>query len=629
MDAGAIEKTQGELLKIETAFGVIVDRMQGAKNAQEQFNVGVQQGSAGAERLWSGLKKAASAVGEGKGLEKLVGISDRMVGTKTRLSLLVDDGGSVAQLEQQVMGAAQRSRAAYFDTADAVATLGTSAGAAFGGDMNQVVAFLEQANKQFVIGGATAQEQSAAMSQLTQAMSAGVLQGEDLNAVLAGAPGIGRAIEQYMGIASGSIQQVASQGMVTSDVVKNALFSMADQTNAKVASVPMTWAQVFTQGANVAIQLLQPLLDGINWLANNLEIIGPIALGVGAAFLVFQLAAHWTQIAAAATAIYQAVIGFLSIGFGVLTGNTAAASGAVFAFNSSLLASPIVWVVMLIAVLIGALYAGVAAYNKFTGAGVSATEIIGAAFGVLGGLIANTFLIPLWNSFASIANFVGNVFHDPVAAVKVLFYDMCLTVLGYLKNLAESIENLLNKIPGVTIDITGGLDRLYSKLEEAQQKVKDESGWVEYVQRKEFINLEDAASSGSQGLKDLLSKFQGKIPDQDGLESDYLEKYRLDSGGSDAYGFGNKLDGVYGNTGNTAENTAAMKDSLEMGNEELSLLRDIAEREAVNRFTTAEIKVEMVNNNAISTELDLDGIVSSLETKVTQALLSSAEGVHV
>ena len=248
-------------------------------------------------------------------IKKAVNLSDELASTNARLNLLVTDDGSLEELENKIMASAERSlRSAYFDTASAVAKLGLNAGNAFDHDMNQVIAFMEQINKQFVIGGASAIEQSNTMIQLTQAMAAGALRGEELNSVLDAAPGIARAIEQYMGIAEGSIKNYAEQGLVTAQVVKNAMFAMADETNAKFESMPMTWGQVFTMAGNIAIKMLQPLLHGINWLANNISIIGPVVLGLGAAFVVFQIAAHWTQIAAAATAIYHGVISFLSIG---------------------------------------------------------------------------------------------------------------------------------------------------------------------------------------------------------------------------------------------------------------------------------------------------------------------------
>ena len=333
--------------------------------------------------------------------------------------------------------------------------------------------------------------------------------------------------------------------------------------------------------------------------------------GLAGAFVVFQIAAHWTQIAAAATAIYHGVVNFLSIGFGIMTGNTAAASAAVFTFNSALLANPIVWVVMLIMALIGALYAGVAAYNKFTGAGVSATGIIGGAFAVLGAFLINSFIVPLWNGFAMVANFLGNVFNNPIAAVKVAFYDMCLTVVGYISKLAHAIENLLNKIPGVTVDITSGLDNFYAGLEQAQQKVKDESGWVEYVQKMDFIDYSEAASAGykfGEGIADKVSSFFG--------------------GGSDAFDLGTTLDGIYGNTGDTATNTAASADALNYAEEDLAYMKDIAEREAINRFTTAEIHVDMggVTNN-LASDMDIDGVLNAFGERLAEEIEVHMEGV--
>lgn len=211
-----------------------------------------------------------------------------------------------------------------------------------------------------------------------------------------------------------------------------------------------------------------------------------------------------------------------------------------------------------------------------------------------------------------IANFIGNVFNNPVAAVKVLFYDMCLTVIGYIRNLAQGIEDLINKIPGVTVDITSGLDNFYAGLEQAQQKVKDESGWIEYVQKMDFINYSDAASAGYKFGEGIADNISGAF----------------NLGGVEAFNLGNTLDGIYGNTGDTAGNTAAMSDALDITEEDLSYLRDIAEREAINRFTTAEIKVEQNNTNYIDKDADLDGIMDAWANDFAEKLDVSEEGVH-
>ena len=204
--------------------------------------------------------------------------------------------------------------------------------------------------------------------------------------------------------------------------------------------------------------------------------------------------------------------------------------------------------------------------------------------------------------------------NNPIAAVEVAFYDMFLTVLGYISKLAHAIEDVINKIPGVTVDITSGLDNFYAGIEKAQQKVKDESGWVEYVKKMDFIDYSDAASAGykfGQGIDDKVSGFFGG-----GLDS------------IDAFNMGNAWDGIYGNTADTAANTAATAEALDVAEEDLAYLRDIAEREAINRFTTAEIKIEQHNENHIASEMDVDGILDAWTESFVEQLAVSAEGVH-
>lgn len=613
VDTAAIREAREEWAKAGTAFDTIEENIRNANNEQQNFNNSIRGGSNSANGLLSIIKKVAIAAGGIAGINKALNISDELASTKARLNLLVDDGGSVEALEKKIMASAQRSRASYLTTAKAISQMGLMAGDAFANN-DELIAFTETLNKAFVNVGAGTQQIEAATLQLTQAMASGVLRGEELNSVFENAQPVIQAIADYLGEPIGKIRTLAAEGKITADIVKNSLLMAADDINAKFESMPMTWGQVFTKASNIALQVIQPLLNGINWLANNISIIGPAVLALAGAFAVFQIAAHWTEIAAAATAIYHGVVNFLSIGFGILTGNTAAASAAVFTFNSALLANPIVWVVMLIMILIGALYAAVAAVNKFKGTTISATGIIAGAFAVLGAFLINSFIVPAQNRFATFANFIGNVFNNPIAAVEVAFYDMCLTVLGYISKLAHAIENVINKIPGVTVDITSGLDNFYAGIEKAQQKVKDESGWVEYVKKMDFIDYSDAASAGykfGQGIADKVSGFFGG-----GLDS------------IDAFNMGNAWDGIYGNTADTAANTAATADALDIAEEDLAYLRDIAEREAINRFTTAEIKVEQHNENHISKDADLDGIMDAWANDFAEKLEVSEEGVH-
>ena len=588
--------------------------------AEQQLNASIRGGNDALDDMVGKAKNLAAIIGVSVGLKKLIELSDQMTSTTARLNFIVDDGGSVEALEAKIMASAQRSRAAYLDTASAIASMGANAGAAFSSN-DELIAFMEQVNKQFVIGGASAQGQAAAMLQLTQAMAAGALRGEELNSILENAPGIARAIEQYMGIAEGSIKSYAEKGAVSATVVKNALLSIADETNAKFNGMAMTWGQVWTQMGNIALKVTQPLLTAINWLANNLSVIGPILLGLGTAFLVFQVAAHWTQIAAVATAAYHAVVNLLSIGFGVLTGNTAAASAAVFTFNSALLASPITWIIMLIAVVIGLLYGVVAIINKVTGSSISATGLICGAIAVAGAFIGNT-VIGLLNAliqyiwaifvapFLGIVEWILNVCNGGFNSFGDAVANLIGQIIGWFLNLGKVVTTIIDAIFGT--NWTAGLESLQSSVtawgkNENAITLDKNAPTVDYR-----FEYGDAWAAGNDFGKGIDAKIGGMF-NMGGL--------------GDTSGF--DLGDIAAYTGETADNTGKTADALAVTEEQLEYLRDIAERDAINRFTTAEVKIDMTGmTNRIDGSADLDGVISQLTEGFTEALVTAAEGVH-
>lgn len=588
--------------------------------AEQQLNASIRGGNDALDDMVGKAKNLAATIGASVGLKKLIELSDQMTSTTARLNFIVDDGGSVKALEAKIMASAQRSRAAYLDTASAIASMGANAGAAFSSN-DELIAFMEQVNKQFVIGGASAQGQAAAMLQLTQAMAAGALRGEELNSILENAPGIARAIEQYMGIAEGSIKSYAEKGAVSATVVKNALLSIADETNAKFNGMAMTWGQVWTQMGNIALKVTRPLLTAINWLANNLSVIGPILLGLGAAFLVFQVAAHWTQIAAVATAAYHAVVNLLSIGFGVLTGNTAAASAAVFTFNSALLASPITWIIMLIAVVIGLLYGVVAIINKVTGSSISATGLICGAIAVAGAFIGNT-VIGLLNAliqyiwaifvapFLGIVEWILNVCNGGFNSFGDAVANLIGQIIGWFLNLGKVVTTIIDAIFGT--NWTAGLESLQSSVtawgkNENAITLDKNAPTIDYR-----FEYGDAWAAGNDFGKGIDAKIGGMF-NMGGLG---------DSSGFD-------LGDIAAYTGETADNTGKTADALAVTEEQLEYLRDIAERDAINRFTTAEVKIDMTGmTNRIDGSADLDGVISQLTEGFTEALVTAAEGVH-
>lgn len=536
-----------------------------------------------AENLTASLKKLGTAFLGSKLVSGIVSMSDEMTQTTARLNLMNDGLQSTADLQELIYQSAMRSRGAYNATADAVAKMGLLAGDAFSSNQ-ETIAFVEQLNKQFKIAGTSAEGQAAAMLQITQAMGSGVLRGEELNSVFEQAPTIIQSIADYLGVSVGEIRSMAQEGELTASVVKSALLSSAEETNQKFNEIPLTWSDVWTQASNMAIMALQPLLEAINWVANNIEVIGPLVLAAAAAFALFAVAANWTKICAAATKALTAAQKMLN---------------AVMSLN------PIVLIIGSIIILIGVIAAYINYTNRAKNETTSAVGVICGLFAMAGAFVYNMFYLPAYNVIADLINFLGNVFQHPIASIEILFLQLSQYVVGVIRGMVRTIEKLINLIPGVKINITSGLDTFYDSYTDSIQKIKDQSGWTEYVKHKEKIEYSTAYANGYNWGANLQNSIS--------------EKLGLDLPDDPATGL----------LSNIADNTAQIADDVSVSSDDIKLLRDIAERQVINKYTTAEIKVEMVNHNNISNEMDLDGVVNLLEAKVTEALVTSAEGVHI
>jgi tape measure domain-containing protein len=668
VDVSAIQEAREELARAETAFDSIEQNIRDANDQQQRFNRSIRDGSSAADGLWQKMKGIAATVGGMIGLKQALGTSNQLTQTNARLNnalIKFDDGGSIEELEAKVMASAQRSRAYYMDTAAAVAKLGTNARDAFT-NMDEVIAFSELVNKSFVIGGAGAQEQSAAMLQLTQAMASGVLRGEELNSIFENAPGIIQSIAKYLDVPIGQIRTMASEGQITADIVKNAMFEAAGDIERTFSNMPKTWGQIWTGMKNKALSIFAPILTKINELANselvakltdgivnglaaiatvanmildlminvasvvvdNWSWLSPIILGVAAALGVYygaQLAANTVGLISKGVHIAMAGAKMIQLAAtGALTAATAAETAAQYGLNAALYACPLVWIIILIIALVALFYAAVAAVNKFAGTSVSATGIICGAFMAALAFIGNIFIalwnvaaevfVLIYNLVATVANFIGNVFNDPVGAVCRLFFDLADTVLGVLQALASAIDaifgsNLAGAVQGWRDSLGGWVDETFGKGTEVMAKMSaDDLKLVRF----EYGAAFDLGYNFGEGIDSKVSGlFDGSAMDSMG-----------------AFDIGNTLDGIYGNTGDTAGNTAAMSDALDITEEDLSYLRDIAEREAINRFTTAEIHVEQHNENHISKDADLDGIMDAWANDFAEKLDVSEEGVH-
>ena len=384
---------------------------------QGRFNQEINEGVVNADNLMNTIKGAVAAYATVQTVGKALDLSDTLTSTTARLNLMNDGLQTTQDLQNMIYLSAERARGSYQATADAVSKLGLMAGDAFGSS-EEIVAFMEQINKQFTIAGTEAAGIDAAMLQLTQAMGSGVLRGEEYNSILEQAPNIIQAIADYMEVPKGQLKDMAADGAITADIVKAAMFAAADETNEKFASMPKTFSQIWTSFQNTALMAFQPVLNRLNEIANSdafqqfvnnaieglsvvagvaLEIfdllvsvagavadnwswLSPIIYGVAAALAVYygwQLAVNMINAISKGIHVAMAVAQMIhAAATGALTAATAAEIAAQNGLNAALYACPIVWIIVLIIALIALFYAAVAAVNKFAGTSVSATGII-------------------------------------------------------------------------------------------------------------------------------------------------------------------------------------------------------------------------------------------------------------
>ena len=547
-----------------------------AANANREFEDSSGLAAKAANSLTQELKKLVGGYLGIQTLKKAADLSDAFVSTRTRLDQMNDGLQTTAELETMIYQAAQNSRGSFVDTLGLVSQLGTMAGSAFD-NTREVVLFAEQLNKKLVLSGASGMAAQAAILQLEQGLASGVLRGDELNSVMEQTPALAKTIADYLQVSIGDLRTMGSEGKITAAIVKNALFSAAEETNAAFEKTPMTWAQVWTTATNIAIRALDPLLSGINWVANNIDALAPIVLTTGSAFGVMLIAANWTNILTFATRKAAAAQAFLN---------------AVMAANPAALAAAGVLL------LVGALYGGVAIMNHFADTSVSATGIIAGSFAVMGAFVYNSTLVPLQNGFAMFVNFLGNAFNNPTAAVKILFYDMAITVMQYLQNIAGALEGLINMVPGVTVDLTSGLDSWVTKLKRDRQYEKWASGYTEYVTPWENMDLSKAYTKGynwgaNLSFSDLFSGLLGNgmgnlaIPQAANL-NDLLK--------------------------NIDKNTSKVAKTVDMSAEQIKMLVDVAERKYVNNInlTSQTPMITIKGQNTGNTEQDARNVAEIL-----------------
>lgn len=645
---------------------------------QGRFNQEISAGTQQANELTNTIKRAVAAYVSIQSVGKALNISDELVQTTSRLNMMNDGVQTTAELVNMVYAAAQDARGSFSQMADVVARFGNNAKDAFSSS-EEVVAFADLIQKQMTIAGASTQEAANAELQLSQALGSGVLRGDELNSIFEQAPNLIQNIADYLDVPIGKIREMAADGELSADVVKAAIFSAADDINSKFNEMPMTWGQIWQSMQNTALIAFQPVLQRLNDLANseafqtfiqgaieamatlanivlnifelvgtvggfiadNWSVISPIIYGVIAALAVY--AAYLGIVkaielaSAAATAIHTVAMSAKIGVMAALTGQTMAATAAQMGYNGALYACPVVWIIVLIIALIAVIMAVCSAIAKMTGIANSGFGVITGGVNVviqffknLGLTVANIAL-GIGNAIAALASNMMTAFHNAICNVQSWFYNLLSTACSVIENIAAA----LNKLPFVSFDYSGissAADDYAAKASEAAGNKEDYQS-ISDAFNEGFTTFDafqdgwasDAFNAGAawgDGIADKVSNFS---------LSDVFGQTDIPNVGDYTSGFNDAIanSGVGDSIGNIDDNTGKIKDSLDVTEEDLKYLRDIAEQEAINRFTTAEINVDMSGmQNTVNSGDDIDGFMTKLTDSVNEAVDNMTEGVH-
>lgn len=629
---------------------------------QGRFNQEISAGTQQANELTNTIKRAVAAYVSIQSVGKALNISDELVQTTSRLNMMNDGVQTTAELVNMVYAAAQDARGSFSQMADVVARFGNNAKDAFSSS-EEVVAFADLIQKQMTIAGASTQEAANAELQLSQALGSGVLRGDELNSIFEQAPNLIQNIADYLDVPIGKIREMAADGELSADVVKAAIFSAADDINSKFNEMPMTWGQMWQSMQNTALIAFQPVLQRLNDLANSEAfqtfIQGAIeAMATLANILlnVFEVAAsvgafigdNWSIIAPIIYGVIAALGAYLAI-MGIVNAITAisaaidatkAAADALaagqtflwtvqqYGLNAALAACPITWIIVLIIALIAIIFAVCNAIAKMTGIANSGFGVITGGVNVviqffknLGLTVANIAL-GIGNAIAALASNMMTAFHNAICNVQSWFYNLLSTALSVI----EGICAALNKLPFVEFDYSGissAADDYAAKASEAAGNKEDYQS-ISDAFNEGFTTFDafqdgwasDAFNAGAawgDGIADKVSNFS---------LSDVFGQTDIPNVGDYTSGFNDAIanSGVGDSIGNIDDNTGKIKDSLDVTEEDLKYLRDIAEQESINRFTTAEVTINQTNNNNVSSDTDLDGFITALDDAMGEAI---------
>jgi tape measure domain-containing protein len=487
-----------EIWEQASAVNAVADNTGKIKPPQDKIETGFSKWQTNVIAFNQALQLTQSIA---RGVGSVLNYSDELTLTKARIDLINDGQRTTAELQEDIYQAAQRSRGSYQDMAKSVAKLGMLAGDAFKNN-DEMVAFTELMNKSFTVSGASESEKSAAMYQLTQAMSSGVLQGDELRSIRENAPMFYQAIAEYTGKSTAELKEMGANGEITADIMKNALFSAGDDIEAKMEQMPKTFGNAMTSIQNSAAYYLQPVADRISEMLNSetfqnavsviLQIIQGLANGaiwvfdaIGNAIQFFKdnmwitipvvtalavvltgllvpalasmigkvllsiatwAIAHWQLLLVAA--VIGIVVGTITTMnpvlltlagiIGILVLAYAAWQVAQWATNTAMYACPIVWIIVLVIALVAAIYLFIDWIAKATGIASSGLGVIAGGVNVVIQFFKNLGLM-----VANIALAIGNAIGALANNMMTAFGNAIKSVQAWFWGLLETGTNVI------------------------------------------------------------------------------------------------------------------------------------------------------------------------------------------
>lgn len=582
-------------------------------NKQKQHKQEVDKTTKSANNLASAFGKIIAVSGIIMLGRTLVGISDTMTQMTAKLNLINDGAQSTAKLQQMIYQSAQRSRSVYTDTANIVTRLSMNAKEAF--DSNaETIQFAENLNKQFKIAGASQEEMNSATLQLTQGLSAGLLRGEELNAVFESAPNLIRNIADYLGVGIGEIRELASDGQLTADVVKNAILAATDEINENFESIPMGFEDAMTMVQNAGMNAFQRVgkqmndfLNSdtgekvLNGLIGGMDLLADAASGVisilesGAGFVV----ENWDYIA---PILFGIAAAFAAAGVAAL------ASGASAAVAWAMANWPLLLVFAAVAGLIFLLKQW----------GVSWEQIGEVVGGVLGGLytVVYTVFAYWWNIIATFVEFFANVFNDPVAAIANLFAGLLDTVLGVVETAAQAIDALLGS------DIAGAVSGFRDKVNDF---VAEKFGENEIkIKRMDTTDVEGNVLAGME----MGSNFGAKMDNMNFSLEDIAGGVGDLGSSLSGLGAGGSI-GSIGDVGSVGK-VKSIEGDVTLADEDLKLYRDLAERRYMNsvELQTLAPNISVSIPESAAKNLTADDVAEKLKAVLIQQAAAHTSVAH-